>query len=208
LRAAVDDHRTAYSPGAEIPGSPRRNQDTPNTTGLPLAAASRSFFEGGGPDLATEHLPWAVDVMPLSNWIYAITAVSILFNLTGLWSRFRLWRIDAHRVKAEGQLPALFRPGITPAEIARLAPTPEHRTAGHRAQVANLIATLESLRARCRQQSSSWVADMGQEMPYRYQEHLMRGLLDALRGFLARVNEQDGDAASGPTRVGVAARRT
>jgi hypothetical protein len=46
---------------------------------------------------------------------------------------------------------------------------------------------------------------MGQEMPYRYQEHLMSELLDALRGFLARVDEPDGDAASGPTRVGVAA---
>jgi hypothetical protein len=68
--------------------------------------------------------------------------------------------------------------------------------------------TSEALSARCRQQSSSCLADMGQEMPYRYQEHLMSELLDALRGFLARVDEPDGDAASGPTRVGVAARRT
>ena len=100
----------------------RRNKDTPNSTGLPLASASQSFFEDGGPDLATQHVPWAMDIMPLSNWIYAITAVSVLFNLMGLWSKFRLWRIDAHRVKAEERLPALFRPGITPAEIARLGP--------------------------------------------------------------------------------------
>jgi hypothetical protein len=174
----------------------RRNQDTPNSTGLPLAGASRSFFESGGPDFATQHIPWAVDIMPLSNWIYAITAVSLLFNFMGLWSKFRLWRIDAHRVKAEGRIPALFRPGITPAEIARFAPTQEHRGARHRAEVTDLIATLETLRAQCRQQSLSWVADMGQEMPYRYQEHLMSELLDTLRSFGARVDEQGGDTDS------------
>ena len=96
--------------------------------------------------------------MPLSNWIYVITAVSILFNLMGLWGRFHLWRIDAHRVKAEERLQALFRPDITPAEIARLAPAPEHRTPGHRAEVTGLIATLEALQAtagssRCRQRT-------------------------------------------------------
>jgi hypothetical protein len=125
--------------------------------------------------------------------------VGVLFKLTRLWSRFRLWRIDAHRLKAEGRLPALFRPGITAADIARLAPTPEHRAARHRAEVTDLVATLETLRAHCRQQSLSWVADMGQEMPYRYQEHLMAELLDALCSFQARVDEQGGDAASSPT---------
>jgi hypothetical protein len=177
----------------------RRNQDTANSTGLPLAAASRSFLENGGPDFATELLPWAVDIMPLSNWIYVITAVSVLFNVTGLWSRFRLWRIDAHRVKAEERLGTLFRPGITPAEIAGLAPTPEHRTAGHRAAVKDLIATLEALNARCREQSVSWVADMGQEMPYRYQEHLITGLLNALRSFQTGVDQQEGEETSPPT---------
>ena len=168
----------------------RRNKDTPNNTGLPLAAASRNFIEDGGPDLATQHVPWATDIMPLSNWIYAITAVSILFNIIGLWSKFRLWRIDAHRVKAEARLAALFRPSITPAEIARLAPTPEHRAAGYRAELAELITSLETLNTRCREQSLSWVAAMGQEMPYRYQEHLMSELLDALRRFAARVQRQ------------------
>jgi hypothetical protein len=46
----------------------------------------------------------------------------------GVWSRFRLWRIDAHRVKGEERLPLLFRPGITAREIAELRPTPEHLT--------------------------------------------------------------------------------
>jgi TRAP-type uncharacterized transport system substrate-binding protein len=177
----------------------RHNKDTPNSTGLLLASASQRFFEDGGPDLATQHVPWAMDLMPLSNWIYAITAVSILFNLTGLWSRFRLWRIDAHRVKAEARLPTLFRPGITPSQIARLTPTPDHRSEGRRAELADLIAILERLKTHCRQQSMSWVADMGQEMPYRYQEHLMSELLDSLRSFAARIDEQ-GDTAGVKTK--------
>ena len=49
----------------------RRNKETPNNTGLPVAAAFQSFLEDGGPDLATQHVPWATDIMPLSNWIFA-----------------------------------------------------------------------------------------------------------------------------------------
>ncbi len=179
----------------------RRNKDTPNNSGLPIAAASRNFIEDGGPDLATQHVPWATDIMPLSNWIYAITAVSILFNVIGLWSKFRLWRLDAHRVKAEARLATLFRPGITPAEITRLVPTEEHRMPGYRAELTGLIATLETLSKRCREQSLSWVADMGQEMPYRYQEHLMWELLDAVRSFAARVDES-GDKAAASSWLG------
>ncbi len=179
----------------------RRNKETPNNTGLPVAAASQSFLEDGGPDLATQHVPWATDIMPLSNWIYAITAVSILFNIIGLWSKFRLWRLDAHRVKAEERLAALFRPGVTPGEIARLLPTAEHRTARYRAELTDLIASLEALSKRCRDQSLSWVADMGQEMPYRYQEHLMWELLDAVRAFAARVEASDAGQSRNETRM-------
>lgn len=86
----------------EFPDLLRRNRDTLNSTGLPLAAASQHFFEDGGPDFATQTVPWAVDVMPFSDSVYAVTAVSVLFNLMGLWGRFRLSQIDAQRVKAEG----------------------------------------------------------------------------------------------------------
>ena len=181
----------------EFPDLVRRNQEAANTTGLPLAAAARSFFDNGGPDLATQHLPWAVDLMPLSNWIYAITAVSLLFNFMGVWSRFRLWRIDARRVKAEARLTTMFRPGITVGEIARLTPPPEHLAPDQRAELDDLIATFEDLSALCRRQSQSVVSDMGQEMPYRYQENLMAVMLEALRSYRARA--EAARAAAAPT---------
>jgi TRAP-type uncharacterized transport system substrate-binding protein len=171
-----------------FPDFTQRNRETASASGLPLVAASRTFFENGGPDLATEHIPWAVDVMPLSNWIYTITAVSLWFNLMAVWSRFRLWRIDTNRVRAESRLETLFRPGITPGEIARMAPEDKQRTPGHQAQLADLIATYEALSARCRRQSLSFVSDMGQEIRYRYQEHLMAEYLDALRIFRERLS--------------------
>ena len=67
--------------------------------------------------------------------------------------------------------------------------------------MTDLVATLEALSARCRRQSLSWAAAMGQEMHYRYQEQLMEELLDGLRSFRARVGERSGDAASGTTAV-------
>ena len=189
----------------EFPDLVRHNRATRERTTLPLAAASHQFFESGGPDLGTEYVPWLIDIMPFSNWIYAITAVSILMNVMGLWCRFGLSRIDAQRVTAEGRLAALFRPGITAAEIARLTPTPEHRAASHRAEVTDLVATLEALRARCRKESLSWSSDWGEEMKYRYQEQLMTELLDGLQSFQARVDEPDGHPALESDRVGRAA---
>ena len=162
--------------------------------GLPVAAAARKFFENSGPDVATEHLPWAIHLMPLSNWIYAITAVSLLFNFLSLWSRFRLWRIDARLVKAEGRLATLFRPGITAGEIARLPTIPEHLAPGHREAVDDLITTFEELRELCRKQSQSWISDMGQEMPYRYQEHLMAETVAALRLYRTRADAVHAEA--------------
>lgn len=178
-----------------LPDVVTRNRETATAT-LPLATASRRFFENGGPDLATQYLPWAVDIMPLSNWIYVITAVSLLFNGMSAWNRFRLWQIDARRMKVEERLFALFGPTITPAEIGRLRLTSEHRTPEHRAEVADLIATLEALSTRCRQQSVSFVSDMGQEMRYRYQEHLMTEFLEALRSFRGRVDAKPAEPGS------------
>jgi TRAP-type uncharacterized transport system substrate-binding protein len=177
----------------EFPNLVQHNRDTRYRTDLPLNAASQQFFERGGPDFGTEYVPWLTDLIPFSNWLYAITAISIIINLMNVWCRFGLSRIDGKRVNAEARLAALFRPGITASEITRLVPTSEHRTAWHRAELADLIATLEALRERCLKESMSWSSDWGEEMKYRYQERLMTELLDALRGFQARVDDSGAD---------------
>jgi TRAP-type uncharacterized transport system substrate-binding protein len=178
----------------ELPGLVGRNQQAANATGLPLSAVARSFFENGGPDLASQYVPWALDIMPLSNWIYAITATSLLMNLMTMLSKFHLWRLDAQRVDIEERLAALLRSNITPGEIERLAPTSAACTPGHRAEIAEIIGALEALHDRCRRHSLGWLPDMGEEMPYRYQEQLMEGLLRALRRFRDRVEEDVGTA--------------
>jgi len=53
-----------------------------------------------------------VDIMPLRNWIYAVTTVSILLDLIGPWGRFHLSRIDAQR--AEGRLQTGYHRGRNP----------------------------------------------------------------------------------------------
>jgi TRAP-type uncharacterized transport system substrate-binding protein len=177
-----------------FPDFVRRNTDGANATGVPLDESARRFFEEGGPDLASQHVPWAVDIMPLSNWIYAITAISLLFNAMGMWNKFLLWRLDARRVQIEEQVQAAFGATLTPREIADLVPTPVHLTDEHRASVAALVAATEDLRAVCRKHSMGWAPDMGEELPYRYQEQLMGELLRALRRFDARVTAaRDGE---------------
>jgi hypothetical protein len=110
-----------------------------------------------------------------------------------MWSRFRLWRLDARRAEIEERLEGLFHASITPSELANLEPASEHLTATHRAQLRELVGSIAGLRTLCRKQAAGWVADMGEELPYRYQEHLMSELMRALRGFQARC-----DAAAGP----------
>lgn len=180
----------------EFPNLVQYNRNTRYVTDLPLAAASHQFFESGGPDFGTKYVPWLTDILPFSTWLYAVTAVSILINLMNVWCRFGISRIDSQRVKAEGRLATLFRPGITAAEIALLMPTPDQTTPRHRAEVADLVATLEALRERCLKESMSWSSDWGEEMKYRYQEHLMMELVDALRGFQARVDEAVGTSVA------------
>ena len=75
---------------------------------LTLDPAAKLFFENEGTDLVDAYFPWLGDIMPTSNWVHIIMLVSVLFNLMGIWHRFRLWRLDANRVKAELYLPFIF----------------------------------------------------------------------------------------------------
>lgn len=164
------------------------NRNTPNMTGLTVDDAASSFFANEGTDMVDAYFPWVGDIMPPSNWVHIIMAVSILFNIMGFSHRFRLWRIDANRVKAELFLPEIFGPGLTVEQIGALQPGPDHQTENHRIRLDQSIAALDKLSARCRTQSLSVLVPMGHEMVYRYQEQIMRETVTALRGFRARLN--------------------
>ena len=164
------------------------NVGSANTTGIPLNADARAFFDAGGPSVLDAYAPWLVDVIPLSNLVHLVMAVSILFNLMGGGNKFALWRIDAGRVELEGELPEIFGPDVTVAEIARLVPKRADREPAKRERLQALIDRFVTLRRRCRKLSVSMLVPMGGEMSYRYQETLIGERIAALRGFLAKLD--------------------
>ena len=170
-----------------FPDFVRYNRDTPNRTGLRLAPAARSYFDHEGPDLVGVYVPWVVDIMPTASWIQLILGFSLLFNAMSLWHRFRLWRIDANRLRTEHAIPLLFGPGITVGEIAAMLPSEKHRTPEARAQLDAIMDQLVTLSERSRRQSQSVLVPMGEEMGYRNQEAFIADLLYALRAFRDRL---------------------
>jgi hypothetical protein len=183
-RVATVDLLTLVS--NEHPEFLRHNEETPNTTGLPLAAPAADYFANGGPQLADEFVPWLVDVMPPANWAYVVMAVSLLFNAMGAGHRFRLWRIDAARVKLEGDLGRLFPPSTTLGDIQRTGPDKATTTPGMLEGIDHVIRGLEELAARSRRYSLSMLVPMGQEMAYRYQEGVIYETIAVLREYLRR----------------------
>jgi TRAP-type uncharacterized transport system substrate-binding protein len=171
---------------AALPDLVRHNKDTPNLTGLPLAPAATDFFANEGPHAVDEYLPWLVDLMPPANWVYIVTALSILFNAMGAGHRFRLWRIDAARVRLEGELGHVFPPATTLGDIQRTTPDPSLSTPENLAAIDRVVKELEELAARSRRYSLSMLVPMGQEMAYRYQEGVIYETLAVLRDFRRR----------------------
>jgi len=171
-----------------FPDFARNNRDRPNLTGLRWAPAARSYVDNEGPDIVGVYVPWVVDLMPTAGWVQLIFGGSILLNAMSLWHRFRLWRIDTHRVQAEGVIALLFGPGGTVGEIAEMPTNEQHRTPEARATLDAIMAQLMTLSDRCRRQSLSVLVPMGQEFSYRYQEALIADLLYALRAFRNRLD--------------------
>ncbi len=171
-----------------FPDLPRHNRETPNATGLEVAPAAKAYWETG-PELLDQYLPRVSDVMPPSNWLHLIMAVSILFNVMGVANRFVLWRIDAARVAAEHEIARCFGPAVTLGDIARLVPKGELLAARIGAEVDRVVAELEALAIKSRKQSLSVLVPMGGEMVYRYQETLIHETLAVLRGFRERWQE-------------------
>jgi hypothetical protein len=157
------------------------NKGQPNLTGLPLATVAANFYNAGGPDLLGKYAPWAVDILPLPTWIQLGVAFSVLFSGMALWHRFRVWRVDADRVKIEREIAALFPAGATIDSIAETPLDARNLVPDARAQIDDLMLRLHALAERCRKQSLSVLVPMGAEIYYRYQETLIADLLRALR---------------------------
>jgi TRAP-type uncharacterized transport system substrate-binding protein len=171
-----------------FPDLPRHNRETPNTTGLEVAPAAAAYW-ASGPELLDQYLPRVSDVMPPSNWLHLVMAVSILFNVMGVANRFLLWRIDAARVAAEHDIAHCFGEVATLGDIARLTPRGELLSDRIGAEVDRVVAELEALAQRSRKQSLSVLVPMGGEMVYRYQEALIHEALSVLRAFRERWQE-------------------
>jgi uncharacterized protein len=152
----------------------------------PLADEAREFFANGEPELADKYFPWLVNLMSPAYWIYLAMGATLLLNGVGVYSRFRLWRIDAGRALLESRLKALAYPGLTEEQIkARthsgltreqikaLPPEAVLKTPQDRAAAESLMKDFDALRRRCEDQLSSYVTPMGSEMYYRYQEWLI-----------------------------------
>ena len=178
----------------------RHNHGQPNLTGLPLNVVAKNFFSDEGPDLLGQFAPWAVDIMPMPTWLQLAVGFSMLFSAMSLWHRFRLWRLDATRVKIEREIPLLFGPGTTVGDIARMSPETRHLGEPARARLDALIERLTALSERCRRQSLSVLVPMGEEMSYRYQETLVADLLHALRLFRDSLGPHENATARGEAR--------
>ena len=85
----------------------------------------------------------------------------------------------------------MVAPRAAAAARARAAPLhrPEAapRASEARTRIDTLIADLDALWKRTREQSLSILVPMGQEMAYRFQEQLIADMLDALRAFRGRL---------------------
>ena len=183
----------------------------------PLAGEAREFFASGQPELADRYFPRLVNLMSPAYWIYLAMAATILLNATGVYSRFRLWRIDANRGLLEARLKALAYPGLSEEQIKARAHSgltrdqikalpPEHviQTPRDRKAAEELIKDFDALYRRCEEQLVSYVTPMGSEMYYRYQEWLIDEAKAVLAALLRsskpdpdeQVNEQVKEAST------------
>ncbi len=157
-----------------------RNRNTKTPAGLVLSESARGFYENQGAELADEYLPWLVDIMPPSNWVYTIMAVSLFFNLAGFLNNQRLALIDINRVALENDITILFGQRVSNEEIRHFNP----QKAGRKIDIHELARLIEAYKRhldKCRHQSLSVFSPMGEEMGYRDQEIIMTATLDALR---------------------------
>jgi hypothetical protein len=167
-----------------------RNRNTQAPTDLELSESARGFFENQGAEFADEHVPWLVDIMPPSNWVYTIMAVSLFFNLAGFVNSQRLALIDLNRVALENDLGLLFGQHLSNEEIRLFDPAKAGRDL-NTGKLEKVIAGYRRHLDKCRRQSLSILSPLGEEMGYRDQEIIMTATLDALRELRQRLVDSD-----------------
>ena len=173
---------------AEVfPNFVSHNKGQTNLTGLPLATVAANFYSAEGPDMLGKYAPWAVDIMPQPTWIQLGVVFSLLFSGMALWHRFRLWRIDASRVKLEREIAVLFGTDVHLDSVAEMDLDLSRLPPDARRHIDDLVVRVSNLQNRCRTQSVSLLVPMGEEMSYRYQEMLIASLLRALRRQLEKL---------------------
>ncbi|MET0064726.1 MAG: TAXI family TRAP transporter solute-binding subunit [Candidatus Thiodiazotropha sp.] len=165
-----------------------RNRATKTPPGLVLSESARGFYENQGAELADEYLPWLVDIMPPSNWVYTIMAVSLFFNLAGFLNNQRLALIDLNRVALENDIAILFGDRVSNDEIRHYDPHKSGRSIDTR-ELDRLIDAYRHHMDKCRRQSLSIFSPIGEEMGYRDQEIIMTATLDALRELRVRLDQ-------------------
>jgi hypothetical protein len=131
--------------------------------------------------------------------VYLVMAVTVLFNGMNIYSRFRLWRLDAAREKLEGEIQTLVDPGLTTHAQIRAQP-PESAMAApeRRAAAASIMHRLKALRERCQRQANSISTPMGNEMFYRYQQALIDEATTTVAALLQGAPGQPAAQAKAP----------
>jgi len=129
---------------------------------------------------------WLVDVMPPSNRVYTIMAISLIFNLVGFLNNHRLALKDVNRVALENDIALLFGERVSNDEIRNFDPRQKGDGRDIR-ELDRLIAAYRKQLDRCRSQSLSVFSPMGEKMGYRDQEIMMNATLDALRDLRQRL---------------------
>jgi TRAP-type uncharacterized transport system substrate-binding protein len=185
----------------EFPNILQHNRDHGGSAFFPASSDAQTFVINGGPEWADTHVPWLVDIMPIGNWFYVVMGISILFNLMTSTHKFRLWRIDANRERAQQVFREVLGSKLTPAEINELEPEDKHLEPESIKRIDDALAELDILRDRCRVQENSPMVPMGQELAYRFQEEQMEQVLTAVRDFRRRIDEARGSTAEPETET-------
>jgi hypothetical protein len=111
-------------------------------------------------------------------------AITVLFNGMSVYSRFRLWRIDAAREKLEALLKQFVDSGVTHTQMREVSAHCPIDAPQQRAAAETLFQQLLNLRIRCQHHTSSFVTPMGDEMYYRYQQSLIDEAITTLGSLL------------------------